>query len=404
MQLTPATIGKRRPLPRSPVLDWSNFRIVEGHGIGSVERLPHRAYTTSGRGAIYHALLQLRLPPGATVLVPSYHCPTMVAPVLMADMQVAFFGLRADGLPRLDSIDADTADKTQVMLVAHYFGLAQSLAETRAWCDARGIALIEDCAHCYFGAAGDRPVGAWGDYATASLSKFFPVPEAGLLASASRPIDRLKLEPPTWKSQLKGLVDVVESSVVHQRLAGMRTALGWLFKAKNWRRRPPSAEQPPSSMAPSVERLMRECDMSRIGEAPLLASMMLKWTLPRSRIVARRRRNFELYAECLAEARGRVRPLFPSPTNAAVPYVYPLWVDDADRIYEALRAQALPVFRWDRVWPGVPTMTGDVGPSWSRHVLQLLCHQDLDEHDIRRTAAAVVALTQGAASASVPAD
>ena len=37
-------------------------------------------------------------------------------------------------------------------------------AEVRAWCDAQSIALIEDCAHSFFGTAGNRPVGAWGDY------------------------------------------------------------------------------------------------------------------------------------------------------------------------------------------------------------------------------------------------
>ncbi|MBK9574239.1 MAG: DegT/DnrJ/EryC1/StrS family aminotransferase [Rhodoferax sp.] len=53
--------------------------------------------------------------------------------------------------------------------------------------------MIEDCAHCFFGQAGERPIGAWGDFATASLTKFFPVPEGGLLASSSRPLPGLAL-------------------------------------------------------------------------------------------------------------------------------------------------------------------------------------------------------------------
>ena len=65
-------------------------------------------------------------------------------------------------------------------------------------------------------------------------------------------------------------------------------------------------------------------------------------------------------------------------------------VDDADRIYHALKAQALPVFRWDRIWPGTPRLKGDVGPLWSQHVLQLLCHQDLSVADIERTALAIL--------------
>jgi hypothetical protein len=72
-----------------------------------------------------------------------------------------------------------------------------------------------------------------------------------------------------------------------------------------------------------------------------------------------------------------------------VPYVFPLWVDDADRVYQALRGLGAPVFRWDRIWPGTPHLPGDVGPLWSRHVLQLLCHQDLDARDVARVVSAV---------------
>ena len=39
-----------------------------------------------------------------------------------------------------------------------------------------------DDPHTLFGQAGERPVGAWGDCATASLTKFLPTSELGLLA------------------------------------------------------------------------------------------------------------------------------------------------------------------------------------------------------------------------------
>jgi hypothetical protein len=50
-----------------------------------------------------------------------------------------------------------------------------------------------------------------------------------------------------------------------------------------------------------------------------------------------------------------------------------------------MRAQGLPVFRWDRIWPGTPADPHDSGPRWSRQVLQLLCHQDLTAADIERS-------------------
>jgi perosamine synthetase len=380
-------------LPRGPVLDWSSFQRVDAPGVPSIESLPHTAFTTSGRAAIYQALLQLDLPAGSTVLVPTYHCPTMVAPVLLAHLEVAYFGLLPNGLPDLANIPAEQAKRSQAMLVSHYFGLAQSLADVRNWCDAHGIALIEDCAHCYFGEAGERTVGAWGDFSTASLSKFLPVPEAGLLASTLHPIEPMALAKPSLKSQIKGWVDVIELATRYQRLAGIRPVLASLFKLKN--SRSPQAQALTEVPAPAREaNMMRDCDMNRISQTPLWASMALKSMLPRGRIIARRQRNFNRYAPYFANTPG-ARPLFadlPAAAERAAPYVFPLWVDKPEAVYQALRQMELPVFRWDRIWPGTPTIAGDVGLQWSHHVLQLLCHQDLDDADIDRTAQAILQL------------
>ncbi len=384
-------LAKNSQLPRRPVLDWSGFSRLDAPRLESVESLPQVVFTTSGRAAIFHALMQLELRAGTPVLVPTYHCPTMIAPVHLANLTPRYFGVRPDGLPNLDTIDDATANQAKAMIVSHYFGLARSLAEVRRWCDDRGIALIEDCAHCYFGAAGDRPVGAWGDFSTASLSKFFPVPEAGLLASANRKLSVLALSAPSWRAQAKGWLDVVETAVAHDRVAGFNAALGLVFRIKN-ARHARSNKYTDVTVAQTVEQaMMRDCDMARINAAPLRASMLIKSMLPRGRIIALRDRNFRRYADCFADVRG-ARPLFAPPSSFTAPYVYPLWVDDAERVYAALIAQEMPVFRWDRLWPGMPDVAGDVGPSWSRHVLQLLCHQDLHEKDIDRIVRAVLNL------------
>ncbi|MBP7780301.1 MAG: DegT/DnrJ/EryC1/StrS aminotransferase family protein [Burkholderiaceae bacterium] len=380
------------PLPRHPVLGWSSFNVVDAPDISSLENLTHTAITTSGRAAIYQALLQLQLPPTCNVLVPSYHCPTMIAPVLLANLTPVYFGLRSDGLPNLDTIDAATASTCKAMLVSHYFGLARSLAEVRQWCDDRGIALIEDCAHCYFGQAGERPVGAWGDYSTASLSKFLPMPEGGMLASASRPILDLQLASPSIKAQFKGWVDVLEVATKYKRFPGINGALNlfmWLKRASLQ-----LGKRPPGPAEPGAVAMMQDCDMARRAQSPLWTTVTLKAMLPRGRVIIRRQQNFASYARHFGDIQG-AKPLFPLNTASSdqiAPYVFPLWVDDADRVYHSLRALDLPVFRWDRLWPGTPRLDGDVGPLWSQHVLQLLCHQDLSDADIERTARSVLGL------------
>ncbi len=386
------------PLPRSPILGWSSFHVVDAPGIASIEDLKHRAYTTSGRAAIYQALMQLALPPGSAVLVPTYHCPTMVAPVILADLAVAYFGIGADGLPLLGTIDAQTASHCKAMLVSHYFGRANSLAEVRQWCDEREIALIEDCAHCFFGYAGERPIGAWGDFATASLSKFLPIPEGGVLTSARLPVTPLRLAAPGFKAQLKGVIDVLELGARHNRFSGLNKLLRFFFHLKNARAgaKPAAGNQAGKTPEPMATTMMRDCDMARIAQSPLKASMALGALLPRGRIIVRRQQNYDCYAHHLKNVPG-ARALFAVPsasTSHIAPYVFPLWVDDADRVYLALRANELPVFRWDRIWPGTPQTDGDFGPLWSRHVLQLLCHQDLSQADVEQTCRAIISLLQ----------
>lgn len=129
--------------------------------------------------------------------------------------------------------------------------------------------------------------------------------------------------------------------------------------------------------------------MGRISHRPLVIARLLNRVLPRGHVRLRRRANYAAYASHFRGVSG-VRALFSDTEDIAAPYVFPLWVDDAERVYGAARSLGLPIFRWDRHWPGTPLISGDTGPQWSQHVLQLLCHQDLSLDDVHVTACALV--------------
>lgn len=385
--MNPATM-----LPRGPVLDWASLSGPRLAGLPAVDDLPHQLPTTSGRAALFQALRALALPPGSAVLVPSYHCPTMVAPVVHAGLRPVFYGLDAYAAPRLEALDTAALAGVRALLVAHYFGRARSLATERRWCDERGMALIEDCAHCFFGQAGDRPVGAWGDFAIASLTKFLPVPEAGLLASARRPIGLTALPGQSARAQVKGLVDVLERAQQHQRLRGLGALLGVLFKLKNGRS-PPSAG-PVSEDSAAAQDPLQGCDLSRAGSAPVAVARLLQIGLPRARVVQRRQAHQAHLRQRLAGQAGLHLP-FDLSSVACAPYVLPVWVDDADRVYGGLRRQGWPVFRWDRRWPGQPVLPGDHGDTMGHHLLQLPCHQDFGDGEVEQLADALLAQVRG---------
>ena len=371
------------PFPRLPVAGWDCFFKPQPSPVPEVTSLPHCLFTTSGRAAIGLALAELGIGDGDTVLVPSYHCPTMVSPIVAAGASPVFFPIDDRGLPIVDEIRQMNLGAVKAMLAAHYFGIPRSLSEVRQFCDERGIALIEDCAHSFFGNADGRPVGAWGDFAIASLTKFFPVPEGGCLISSTRHLTKSRLAKRGWLSALRQTMDTLEVGVDHGGFAPLGPLLNLPFVARDLLRgrRPVSTASLREVAAPAPESATPAFDARLAGQRPAAVARFIVQRANRRRIVETRRRNFHLLAERLAGADG-LSVLTDSLPGSAVPYVFPIWVDDPDRSYHVLRGKGVPIFRWDILWPGVPSLPRDIGLKWSRHVFQLGCHQDLSEADI----------------------
>jgi hypothetical protein len=117
-----------------------------------------------------------------------------------------------------------------------------------------------------------------------------------------------------------------------------------------------------------------------------LASRWIAQHTPRARIVDRRRANYQFFAQALSGVQG-MHPLLPQLPDQCAPYVFPLWVAQPDPGYAELRRLEFPVSRWDRLWPTVAHLDGDLGIKWSHHVLQLACHQDLTACELHRMVA-----------------
>jgi dTDP-4-amino-4,6-dideoxygalactose transaminase len=315
----------------------------------------------------------------------------MVSPIVAAGAEPVFFPIDDKGLPLIAQLERIDLRQVKAMLAAHYFGIPRSLVETRAFCDRHHISLIEDCAHSFFGVAGGRQVGTWGDFAIASLTKFFPVPEGGCLASARRPLTRTNLRRQKWLAVLRQTLNTVEVGAGYGKFAPIGTLLRGIFALKDLIRgrrighafRPirDSAELGPEASTPPFDAELAQ-------QRPVAVACFIARRANRERIVSRRRRNYRLLAESLSDVDG-VKLLAPTLPDEAVPYVFPVWVERPERSYQALRFAGVPIFRWDVLWPGVPAMEGDVGLYWSHHVFQLGCHQDLSRNDIRLIAEAV---------------
>ena len=334
------------------------------------------------------AFEELGVGPGDKVLVPSYHCPTIVSPIVAAGAVPVFFPIDKEGLPVVSELERMDLQRVKAMLAVHYFGIPRSLSQTRQFCDRHDIALIEDCAHSFFGVAEGRQVGAWGDFAIASFTKFFPVPEGGCLVSQGLPLTKTLLRRQPWIAGVRHFVNTIEIGAAYGRFAQFGPLLNAAFAVRDRLRGTRSAGPGTSRqivIEPDPESATPVFDTELAHQRPTAIARFIVQRADRSRIVEHRRRNYRQLTECLAGASG-LSVLAPNLPENAVPYVFPIWVEKPEASYHSLRLAGVPVFRWDIRWPGVPELAGDVGLNWSHHVFQLGCHQDLSDADIRSIA------------------
>lgn len=369
-------------LPRLPVFGWNTLRGARPASLPSVLDLPNLVWTSSGKASIAFALREMRVGVGDFVLVPTYHCSSIVAPIVATGALPLFYPISATGAPQLDRIAAFNLSKVRGMIAAHYFGLPQPMRSIREFCDRQHIALIEDCAHAMFGHVDGQAVGTWGDYAIASLTKFFPVLEGGCLASSRHPLREVPTLARSIGDEVKNAFDMLETAIRFRGLPGINSGLAALFALKNkLRHRNTSTAQHPPAAAPQLPDVVREGLAAFEKNSPLWMKPLrgTRWLAQRSKresVIALRRRNYQYLALKMTGIPG-TRPLFPVLPEGAAPYVFPLLVNDPERYYQQVRLSGVPVYRWDWRWPDTPEQAGDAGAQWAQQVFQIGCHQDL---------------------------
>ncbi|MFC5477618.1 DegT/DnrJ/EryC1/StrS family aminotransferase [Massilia suwonensis] len=379
-----------RPLiPLAPILSASSFRRAYEVPVRTVLDAGEVRLVTSGRVAIALALRELDLQPCQRVLVPAYHSASMVPPVLWRGAEPVFYRVQMDTSVDLADLAQKMTPGVRAVMVTHYFGFPQDLAPVRALCDARGVALIEDCAHCFIGERDGRPVGAWGDYAIASSMKFLPIYEGGALVSARHPLHKVVLRSAGAGFELKVALNSLERGFAYGRLPAVRAALSLPLRAKAavWgllKRRRGSAAP---ALAPASSDSSFNFDPNWLDKrSSLFARAMLRLAAP-GRIAAMRRRHYARLETAVRDLPG-VRPLHPRLPDGACPWVFPLLADDPEALFARLQARGVPLTRFGTpFWRGVDASTCANSAHLATHVLALPCHQELTEAEVTWLAA-----------------
>jgi len=319
------------------------------------------------------------------VLLPAYHCRTMVEPVVRAGGTPRFYRVNADlsvDLEHMAELVATDPEAVRCAVVPHFFGRRQALDAIRALLDAHGIPLIEDCAHVLAPDDDGEGIGRQGAMSVFCPPKLLACPDGGVLFVQPGKAGRTVPAPADgrgWKLELRLLVRRVradrwlrgpsgDSWPSPEVLRSSGTAAGEAPVACREVYTEALAADGSPFYRPAMEdkrasywsrRLIRRADLARIRQS--------------------RRGHFRWWVDAVEDLPG-CRPLFREPENGMAPYVFPLLLEEPALHFDGLKRAGVPLYRWDEL-----AISDCRNAAYFReHLVQLPCHQDLEPADRAR--------------------
>ena len=372
-------------IPLSPILDDGYWAKPHQHKTPSIFDAQYKLNTTSGRAALSIALELCQVTSAHNVLVPSYHCESMVSPALRLTSSVFFYKVNKDTSPDIKDISEKINKQTKAILVTHFFGFTQDLSDIKQLCDKHNIFLIEDCAHAFFGETTSKPVGTVGDYAIASTMKFFPVLDGGILASDKHDVSTITLNKPTLPFQLKSAINSFEKAISFKRLGKRGAFLNLLFTVKNnlWNsiKRSVSGSEKLTSVPGSSEGGFG-LDENWINVHSTYFSKQIITRANYSSICSKRQHNYKVLHNALKDLPG-CEPLFESSPDGVTPLVYPLKFDNPDLHFSALKEKGVPIWRFgEYLDEQITPEEFPISCELSKTIFQFPCHQSLTQDEL----------------------
>ena len=372
-------------VPKEPELHWKmllpKFR-QKDHFFRQNGRSVH--YLFWARNGIYHGLAALGVKPGDNVLVPAYHCTSLVEPILRYGGEAKFYDINIDLSPNFDDIREKIDRKTRAILVIHYFGFPQPIRKFRELCQARGLYLIEDCAHVLNGSAEEGiALGESGDISIFSWRKFLPLYDGGQLVINN---SKLTLNVPWEKSGLLLSLKIAKNTL--ERLfegsaAGGRRRLSSTWKLFSTLGRHLGSLNSGGRRALDVNSYGVEFDPNCVNLGMSSISKRILKRVNIAKVIERRRRNYEHLRDAVQSMKGVTVPYPTLPENIC-PWVFPLLVHGVKDIQLILRDRGIPAATWGGVIH--PSLILEQFPSARflyNNLLFLPIHQSMEEKDLQ---------------------
>lgn len=324
------------------------------------------------RTAFKYGLKATGFRPGDVLLVPDLICESLLEPLSDLGIGVCFYPATPTLEPEWDRLAQLLTNSAKALLVVHYFGQPQPIADCLEFCRRHGLMLIEDNAHGFGGTYQGQTLGTFGEIGISAPRKSFPLHNGAFLYLANEKkldLSALRLQPAatSFKRRCRNwLQRLVPSAVLLRR----RTAA-------EYRRRtgppPPYGSQAAFRDLPlagdygmdaNVAHFLARQNMVEIGEL--------------------RRRIYRLWQKW-AEAKGLI-PVFPELSPGAIPLVFPAYarsVNDSLKWYARGHRAGVDIHSWPTLPQAMVEGNGGAMRLWER----LVCfpvHQAMDVRVLER--------------------
>jgi dTDP-4-amino-4,6-dideoxygalactose transaminase len=149
--------------------------------------IKHAVAVSSCTAALHLAYLAAGAGPGDEVIVPSFTFAATAAAVRYTGATPVFADILGPENPSLDPADVERklTPQTKAVCIVHFGGYAARVDELAELCSARGIVLIEDCAHVPSATLRGQKLGTFGLASAFSFfsNKVLAVGEGGVVAT-----------------------------------------------------------------------------------------------------------------------------------------------------------------------------------------------------------------------------
>ncbi len=308
------------------------------------------------------------------LLAPSYHCISMLDPAVSLGADIQFYPLQAGLAPdlsKLDEILATYGRPISALLATHFFGFVQDFSNLKQWCEQRQIVLIEDCSHVLFTerfqAAG---TGIYGKFTIASPYKFFPCADGGLLCSRDEHLaDRAITRPAGFTRELRGTKHTIEKCRFFDKVGFETVSIDKQMETLSTEPVIEGGEQTAEYSHPSFQYVKADEKIRSLRSSRFIVRVSAI-----DENIRRRRRNFERWVDAVSGL-PNCYALFAKLPENCVPYMFPLYIEQANPHFYWLKQLGIPVWRWDEI----AITDCRIAQDYRLHLLHLPCHQSLSE-------------------------